>query len=103
MADSTTLTWENITTKTNDGHPSLDYRLVFTNTTPDDEDNFRTVYVPCGEWFNGGNVFCAEHLELLRRDYPQGWQSYPGDVCRHGKYTGGVGVDLMCGPCEQGD
>ena len=32
--------------------------------------------------------------------YPQGWETYPGDKCVHGVYVGGVGYDFMCGDCE---
>ena len=32
--------------------------------------------------------------------YPQGWETYPGDKCVHGVYVGGVGYDYMCGDCE---
>jgi hypothetical protein len=35
--------------------------------------------------------------------YPQGWNYYPGDVCCHGVYVGGCGIDWMCGPCEDGE
>lgn len=34
--------------------------------------------------------------------YPQGWRTYQGDVCEHGAYVGGCGIDYMCGPCEDG-
>jgi hypothetical protein len=39
---------------------------------------------------------------MYREEYPQGWQSYPGDICPHGRYVGGVGIDHMCGFCEMG-
>jgi hypothetical protein len=56
----------------------------------------------CGDWRSGEQVLCAEHFAQAQKDYPQGWHHYPGDVCPHGKYTGGSGVDLMCGYCEVG-
>ena len=34
------------------------------------------------------------------RQYPQGWETYPGDKCPHGVYVGGMGLDYMCGICE---
>lgn len=43
---------------------------------------------------------CEPFYELL---FPQGWSYYPGDVCEHGVYVGGVGADYMCLPCEMGD
>lgn len=66
----------------------------------DDEQQWEPV--PCGEWFDGGIVLCDHHTALASADYPQGWAYYPGDVCPHHKYTGGSGVDWMCGPCEDG-
>ena len=57
----------------------------------------------CGEYFGGVMALCGEHEAQAKLDYPQGWQSYPGDVCPHGKYTGGCGVDWMCGACEMGE
>jgi len=62
-----------------------------------------TRYVWCGEYFGGVMALCSEHEAQAKLDYPQGWQSYPGDVCPHGKYTGGCGIDWMCGPCEMGE
>ncbi len=59
--------------------------------------------VPCGTWYMGGKVFCEAHEAYYEQEFPQGWQSYPGDVCIHGKYTGGCGIDWMCGPCEMGE
>lgn len=56
----------------------------------------------CGDW-DGSRVICDYHERLYSREYPQGWRYYPGDVCKHGKYTGGSGIDWMCGPCEDGD
>lgn len=47
---------------------------------------------------------CDHHLEeTVADDYPQGWRHYPGDVCPHGKYVGGVGWDRMCQRCELGE
>jgi len=42
---------------------------------------------------------CAPLYHII---YPQGWSHYPGDVCEHGVYVGGCGIDYMCGPCEDG-
>lgn len=75
-------------------------------TTDDGVDVYsdpRPVY--CGDWstLQGGTVLCDECEDELKARYPQGWHYYPGDVCPHGVYTGGVGIDLMCPVCELGD
>lgn len=62
----------------------------------------RTVY--CGDWKPGeGTQLCNPCFTQAKKDYPQGWAYYPGDVCRHGKYTGGCGIDHICQFCEDGD
>jgi hypothetical protein len=58
--------------------------------------------LPCGAWHNGDKLFCAACEKRLHKAYPQGWRAYPGDVCKHGVYVGGCGVDWMCGRCEMG-
>lgn len=96
----TTLTWETIKTRLRDGHPSNVERKG--RYIPED-DMFEWVSVPCGEWYDGAQRFCDDHERLFEQDHPQGWAYYPGDVCIHGKYTGGCGPDLMCGYCEMGE
>jgi hypothetical protein len=54
-------------------------------------------------WHGGTLELCDRHLAAAELRYPQGWQYYPGDVCRHGNYVGGSGADYMCGPCENGE
>lgn len=82
----------------------MDSRYMYTD---EDGNDVRTEERPvmCGAWDIGlgGNVFCDPCTKDRERQYPQGWRHYPGDVCPHGKYTGGSGVDWMCGPCEMGD
>lgn len=56
----------------------------------------------CGEMYGGTYRFCDSCFKQNEKLYPQGWSAYPGDVCRHGVYTGGCGVDYMCGQCEDG-
>lgn len=56
----------------------------------------------CGEWRYGARVLCDVHLKEAQKEYPQGWNYYPGDVCQHGVYVGGCGPDLMCFNCEMG-
>lgn len=59
--------------------------------------------VQCGKFIYGGAVLCDDCTEKYREQYPQGWRYYPGDLCPHGVYTGGCGVDWMCGRCESGE
>ncbi len=49
-----------------------------------------------------GDGTCEHCAPLYELRYPQGWSYYPGDVCEHGTYTGGSGIDYMCHPCEMG-
>lgn len=56
----------------------------------------------CGTW-HGDQVLCNTCEDRNKARYPQGWQSYPGDTCKHGVYVGGCGVDYMCGRCEFGE
>lgn len=101
MADPTTASVPGL----RDGEHLGEIDDVFTGEIDDEgyrvfEDRARA----CGSWKPGhGTVLCPTHLAQARRQYPQGWAYYPGDVCKHGKYTGGCGADLMCGPCEMGD
>lgn len=48
------------------------------------------------------NKDCSGRKKILKQ-YPQGWRYYPGDVCRHGMYVGGCGIDWICGYCENGE
>ena len=57
----------------------------------------------CHDYEGGSMILCDECYAQASEDYPQGWRGYPGDTCRHGKYTGGCGIDWMCGPCEMGE
>lgn len=61
----------------------------------------RPVY--CGDWKDGSMVLCNDCEDRAKQEYPQGWNWYPGDICEHGKYVGGCGIDLMCQWCEDGD
>lgn len=72
------------------------------------DENGVDVYGPdrevmCGAWRDGGTVLCDPCEKEAGERYPQGWQSYPGDVCPHGTYTGGSGIDWMCHYCESGE
>lgn len=59
------------------------------------------VEIPCGEWRNG-KVLCDDCIAYYKAVFPQGWSYYPGDVCEHGVYVGGCGIDWICGRCEEG-
>lgn len=59
--------------------------------------------IGCGTYHSittNGVVYCSECQAYLSRKYPQGWQYYPGDICKHGYYVGGVAEDHMCPHCE---
>jgi hypothetical protein len=60
----------------------------------------REIKVKCGDYYGGTKLFCRKCKELLIEAYPQGWEYYPGDVCEHGVYVGGCGIDYMCPQCE---
>ena len=65
-----------------------------------------TMETTCGTTQTDGygrteNRYCAECLRHYRKLCPQGWQTYPGDRCRHGTYVGGMGPDWECGYCMQ--
>jgi len=57
----------------------------------------------CGDYGVQGKMLCPECMRNAEERYPQGWSYYPGDVCKHGVYTGGCGIDYMCGKCEMGE
>lgn len=57
----------------------------------------------CGKWWAGERMFCSSCESAYLEKYPQGWVGYPGDVCRHGRYVGGCGIDHICPQCEYGD
>lgn len=60
--------------------------------------------VKCGDHEVGrGKVFCEKCHAKNMKEYPQGWDYYPGDICKHGVYVGGCGADYMCGACENGE
>lgn len=93
-------TWSDLP-QVGDGHPSEDEHYIPNGIGPGGEEEYRTVTTPCGEWRAGsGKMFCKAHIALLEDEYPQGWDYYPGDICPHGKYVGGSGIDLMCMSCE---
>lgn len=57
----------------------------------------------CGRWEFGSQQMCDELERQMLVKYPHGWRHYPGDICRHGVYVGGSGIDWMCGRCEMGE
>lgn len=60
----------------------------------------REMKVKCGRTFNGEFRMCESCLAEAEKAYPQGWEHYPGDICEHGVYVGGCGIDWMCPICE---
>ena len=44
--------------------------------------------------------FCSPCIREYKAEYPQGWETYPGDTCVHNVYVGGSGPDLLCDICE---
>ena len=62
----------------------------------------RSYFVKCGDWHNGQACYCPKCEKELMKQYPQGWRYYAGDVCEHGEYVGGCGIDYMCFDCEMG-
>lgn len=97
-----TLTWKDLPAL-KDGHPSNYERAVPVGFDSEGDIEYGSQPVDCGEWFNGAQRFCDPHEALFEADYPQGWAYYPGDICPHGRYTGGSGADLMCQACELGE
>ncbi len=78
----------------------LDDGRVYMHTDENDVDHFRTGQpIRCRDWRNGTEL-CDACEAAFKRQYPQGWKYYPGDVCRHRKYVGGSGIDWICQACE---
>lgn len=70
----------------------------------DEEPTAETINKGCvGRSPTNDDPYCEVATRLLRLRYPQGWNYYAGDTCRHGVYTGGCGADNMCGACEMGE
>ncbi len=44
--------------------------------------------------------YCDNCRAYMDQAYPQGWEYYAGDTCKHGRYVGGCGIDWMCPSCE---
>jgi hypothetical protein len=54
----------------------------------------------CGDYLYLKKRLCSPCLTAATKSYPQGWDTYPGDICKHGTYVGGVEADYICGSCE---
>ncbi len=54
----------------------------------------------CGDYLFLRKRLCDTHKKEAEQRYPQGWDTYPGDICVHGTYVGGVEADHICGACE---
>jgi len=85
-------------------HPSTEVNHIREGIDGDGDIIWSETPIMCGDSAPGhGPVFCEEHEAEMVKRYPQGWSYYPGDICPHGMYTGGSGIDWMCGPCEMGE
>jgi len=62
--------------------------------------SIKKIEVKCGTWLRGYKELCLACTKQAEKDFPQGWKYYPGDVCEHGTYIGGCGIDHMCPMCE---
>jgi hypothetical protein len=62
------------------------------------------ITVNCGDIVAAGVNVSAALCPVCERQamcaYPQGWQHYPGDKCKHGTYIGGD-RDCACHYCEE--
>lgn len=67
--------------------------------------DYKEIKLSCGSTdIHGGTLFCEECFERLAKQYPQGWISCPGDLCKHGNYVGDAyGPDYLCALCEDGE
>lgn len=63
----------------------------------------REISRKCGGQGNWSIVLCDSCEKEANEAFPQGWDNYPGDICPHGVYIGGCGIDWMCHRCEMGD
>ena len=80
----------------------MDSRYMYTDANGVDiHTEEHPVY--CNDWKDGSMALCDDCEDRAKQEYPQGWNWYPGDICEHGKYVGGCGIDLMCQWCEDGD
>lgn len=66
---------------------------------------YKELKMNCGNTgSNGEMLICDSCKTKYEKQYPQGWYSVPGDVCKHGTYVGdSYGPDYMCGRCEDGE
>jgi len=58
------------------------------------------IMMKCGDNFKLEMRLCDSCMTFAQEHFPQGWKSYPGDICPHRVYVGGSGPDNMCGTCE---
>lgn len=65
--------------------------------------NGTPIEIRCGLYYGGEKLFCDDCRKKFEKLYPQGWVGYPGDVCKHGYYVGGIGADILCPHCENGE
>jgi hypothetical protein len=82
--------------RTKEEIPMIGCGVEIKRTTP----GGRKISYKCGTFVGGRKVLCERCERVAEREYPQGWRGYPGDVCEHGVYVGGCGVDHICPRCE---
>ena len=65
---------------------------------------YKEVESRCGTTgVHGQLLICDECMDKLTAQYPQGWHTTPGDLCKHRTYVGDAyGADHLCGECEEG-
>ena len=88
---------------TKEQHVAYTYERYITTDPQLEHVHTEEVAVYCGDWREGARVLCDKHYAEEAKRYPQGWRHYPGDVCKHGMYVGGCGIDWICQLCEDGD
>ena len=67
-----------------------------------------TMETTCGTYQTDGYGrqeirLCTPCTRQYQAQYPQGWETYPGDRCPHGAHVGGIAEDYMCHLCESGE
>ena len=59
------------------------------------------IFTTCGTHVYPEYRYCAMCFEWYSKRHPYGWKVYPGDVCVHGTYVGGMMGDVQCFYCEE--
>lgn len=67
------------------------------DTMPYEQD----ITTTCGTHVYPEYRYCAMCFEWYSKRHSHGWKVYPGDVCVHGTYVGGMEGDVQCFYCEE--